>query len=175
MSSRSRGSFLLLLLLISFSLCSCAPLTLPTTPAERAPRPEVSRPTPATPSAPPTLKPFPGEKTVKDTFSRTYSIDFMSFYPKLHSALQDYANRHKGNSFQVVRLGSDVVIFRGLYKGEGDQESFLTVITAKPVGPKKTLMEVKISPSNPEASSVHLEMAARGLFQMVEKGIYPGR
>lgn len=168
MSLRSRGSFLLLLPIISFSLYSCASLTPSSTPA-------VSAPIPAVPPAPSAIKPVPGEKTVKDNFSRTYSVDFMSFYPKLHSALQDYARRNQGNSFQVVRLGSEVVIFRGRYKGEGDQERFLTVITAKPVGPKKTLMEVKISPINPEASSAYLEKAANALFQIFEKGINLGR
>jgi hypothetical protein len=99
----------------------------------------------------------------------------MSFYPKLHSALQDYPSVNKGNSFQVVRLGSEVVIFRGLYKGNGEQGRFLTVITAKPAGPKSTLMEVKISPSNPEASSAYLEKAAKDLFQIIEKGINPAK
>jgi hypothetical protein len=163
MSLRSWGSFLLLLPIISFSLCSCASLTPP-------PTPEVSAPIPEIPPAP-SIKPVPDEKPVKDNFSRTYSVDFMSFYPKLHSALQDYARRNQGNSFQVVRLGSKGVIFRGRYKGEGDQERFLTVITAKPVGRKKTLMEVKISPNNPEASSAYLEKVANALFQIFEKGI----
>ena len=176
MSPRSQGSFLsLLLAIISLSLCSCAPLILPSTPEVPAPRPEVPGPTPATPSAPPAIKPVPGEKTVKDTFSRTYSVEFISFYPKLHSALQDYASRNKGNSFQVVRLGSEVVIFRGFYKGEGEQNRFLTIITAKPLGSSMTLMEVKISPSNPEASSAYLEKAAKDLFQIVEQGINPAR
>jgi hypothetical protein len=69
----------------------------------------------------------------------------MSFHPKLHSALQDYANRYRGNSFQVVRLRNDAVIFRGLNKREENQDRFLTVITVNPAGPKKTLMEIKIS------------------------------
>jgi hypothetical protein len=99
----------------------------------------------------------------------------MSFYPKLHSALQDYASRNKGNSFQVVRLGSEVIIFRGFYEGKREEDRFLTVITAKPMGPKSTLMEVKISPRNTEASSVYLEKAAKDLFQIVEKGINPAR
>ena len=168
MSSRSRGSYLLLLPIISFSLCSCASLSPPSTPA-------VSAPIPAVPSAPSAIKPVPGEKTIKDTFSRTYSVDFMSFYPKLHSALQDYASRNKGISFQIVRLGSKMVIFRGLYRGEGEQDRFLMVITAKPMEPRRTLMEVKISPSNSEVSSAYLGKVAKDLFQIVEKGINPVR
>ena len=77
--------------------------------------------------------------------------------------------------FKFVRLGSEVVIFRGLYKEKGEQGRFLTVITAKPVGPKSTLMEVKISASNPGASSAYLEKAAKDLFQIIENGINPAR
>ena len=166
MSFQSRGSYLLLLLIISFSLCSCASPTPPSTPA-------VSVPIPAASSVPSAIKPVPREKSVKDTFSRTYSVDFMFFYPKLHSALQDYASRNMGTSFQIVLLGGKLVIFRGHFKREGDQDRFFTVITAKPVGPKKTLMEVKISPGNSEASSAYLEKAADDLFQIAEKGISP--
>ena len=109
-------------------------------------------------------------KIGRDDFSRIYAIDFISFYPKVNSVLQDYAKKRKGNSFQVTRLGNDAVIIRGLCKGEQYQDRFSTTITVKPRGPKRTRMEIKISSGNPAASSKDLEMAARELFQIVEKG-----
>lgn len=84
--------------------------------------------------------------------------------------LRDYAKRHKGDSFQLTRLGNDAVIIQGLYKGEQYQDRFSTTITIKPAGPKRTRMEIKISSGNLAASSKDLEMAARELFQIVEKG-----
>jgi hypothetical protein len=150
--------------MISFLLGSCAKPPLPTQPPGSPPPPKAS------PPAASKVEPLTGEKPVKHSFSRSYPVDFMSFYPKLHSALQDYANRNKGNSFQVVRLGSDAVIIRGLYKGERDQDHFLAVITAKPEGPKKSLLEIKLSPIHP-VSSASLETAAEDLFQMVGKGM----
>ena len=115
------------------------------------------------------------DRIVRDSFSRTYSVDFMSFHPKLHMALQDYANKHRGSSFQVIRLGNDGVIIQGIYKGERDQDRLSTAITAKPAGPERTSMEIRISSSNPDASPKSLEMAAQELFRVVEKetGLHP--
>jgi hypothetical protein len=112
----------------------------------------------------------PDGKIIRNNFSRTYNVDFAYFHPRLNLALQDYAQRYKGNSFQVVRLGSDAVIIRGLYQGDQDRGRFPTFITIKPMSPQKTWMEIKISSSNPEASAEYLERAAKELFQIVEKG-----
>lgn len=108
--------------------------------------------------------------TPQDKFSRTYSVNFMSFHPKLNAALQDYAKKRKGNSFQIMRLGSDAVVIQGLYKGEGDGHRFSTIITVKPAGPHKTWMEIKMSSKDPESSSESPEIAAKELFRIAEKG-----
>jgi hypothetical protein len=109
-------------------------------------------------------------KSGGDAFARTYAGDFMSFHPKLNSALQDYAKRHKGNSFQIARLGSDAVIIQGIYQGERDQGRYSTTITIKPAGARKSRMEIKISAKNAGASSTNLEEVARDLFQILEQG-----
>lgn len=103
-------------------------------------------------------------------FSRTYAEDFMTLHPKLNSALQNYAKGHKGNSFQIARLGSDAVIIQGIYQGEGDQGRYSTMITIRPARAGKSRTEIKISAKNPKASSKSLEEVARGLFQIFEKG-----
>jgi len=103
-------------------------------------------------------------------FSRTYGLDFMSFHPKLNSALQDYAKEHKGNSFQVSHLGSDKVVIRGFYKGKPYQGPLSTTITVKPAGPGGTRVEIKISSTDPKISSEYLKEAAGDLFQIIEKG-----
>jgi hypothetical protein len=76
----------------------------------------------------------------KDHFSRTYAVDFMSFHPRLNSALQDYAKTHQGNFFRVALLKNDAVIIQGFYKGEQEQDRIPTTITAKPAGPERTKM-----------------------------------
>jgi len=103
-------------------------------------------------------------------FSRTYGLDFMSFHPRLNSALQDYAKGHKGNSFQVTHLGSDTVIIQGFYKGDQYRAPLSTTIAVKPAGPRRTWVEIKISSRDPEISSKYLKEAAGELFQIVEKG-----
>jgi hypothetical protein len=108
-------------------------------------------------------------KIVRDDFSRTYSVDFMSFHPRLNSALQDYARKQKGSFFQVIRLGNEAVIIQGLYKGEQEQDRIPATITAKPAGPEKTRMEIKISSSDSKIFSEYLKEAARDLFQIIEK------
>jgi hypothetical protein len=105
-----------------------------------------------------------------DKFSRTYTADFKSVHPKINSALQDYAKRHKGNSFQIVLLGSDAVIIQGLYKGEQCQARLSTTITVKPAGPGRTRIEIKISSNDAKISSEYLKEAGRELFQIIEKG-----
>jgi hypothetical protein len=105
-----------------------------------------------------------------DKFSRTYGADFMSFHPKLNSALQDYAKSHQGNSFQVTYLGSDQVILQGLYKGKQYPGRLSPMITVKPAGPRRTWVEIKISASDPKISSEYRKGAARDLFQIIEKG-----
>lgn len=116
------------------------------------------------------LKITPEGRIFKDTFSRTYSMEFRSFHPKANTALQEYARKHKGNSFQIMRLGSDAVVLQGRYKREADTDRFFATITAKPAGAKKTSTEIKISSTNPEASSEYLEKAAGELFRIIEKG-----
>jgi hypothetical protein len=105
-----------------------------------------------------------------DKFSRTYGLDFMSFHPKLNSALQDYAKRHKGNFFRVAHLGSDTVIMQGSYKGGQYQVPLSTTITVKPAGPRRTWVEIKISSTGPKISSEYLKEAAGDLFQIIEQG-----
>ncbi len=116
------------------------------------------------------LKFTPEGKIVKDTYSKSYGTDFLSFHPQINAALQDHARTHKGNSFQVARLGSDSVVIRGRYQREGDPDRFFANVTAKPAGPRKTFVEIKISAANPEASSATLERAAGELFRIIESG-----
>lgn len=103
-------------------------------------------------------------------FSRTYGLDFMSLHPKLNSALQDYAKRHNGNSFQIAHLGNDQVIIQGFYKGGPYRGPLSTTIKVKPAGPKRTWVEIKISSSAPKISSEYLKEAAGDLFQIIGKG-----
>jgi hypothetical protein len=116
------------------------------------------------------LKIIPEEKIVKDKFSRTYSMDFASFHPKLNSALQEYAQKHKGNSFRVVRLGSDGVMIRGYFKSDNHQERFSTEITVKPADQKKTRLEIKLFANNPTVSPDSFEKASQELFQIIARG-----
>lgn len=97
-------------------------------------------------------------------------MDFTSFHPKLNSAIQEYAQRHKGNSFRVVRLGSDGVMIRGYFKSDKQQERFSTEITVKPAGQKKTRLEIKLSANNPTVSPDSFEKASQELFQIIARG-----
>jgi hypothetical protein len=106
----------------------------------------------------------------RDNFSRTYAVDFMSFHPRLNSALQDYAKNHKGNSFRVALLRNDAVIIQGFYKREQEQDRLPATITAKPASPGRTRMEIKISSSDSKIYSQNLKEFARNLFQIIEKG-----
>jgi len=106
-----------------------------------------------------------------EKFSRTYAWDYKAFHPRLNSALQEYAHKHKGNSFQIVRLGSDIVVIRGVFQRDGDQGRFFVDITLKPAGKKKTLLEMKISSSRSSLTLGSIEKASSDLFQIIEKGI----
>lgn len=117
-----------------------------------------------------TVKILPEERTIKDKYSRIYSMDFSSFHPKLNSALQEYAQKHKGNSFRVVRLGSDGVMIRGYFKSDKNQERFSTEMAIKPDGQKKTRLEIKLSTPNPKLAADFMEKAYQELFQIVEQG-----
>jgi hypothetical protein len=105
---------------------------------------------------------------VGDLFSRTYAVPFQSFHPRLNSALQEFAQEHRGNSFQVLRLGSDGVIIRGLYQRDWDQARFFITLRVVPLGPDRTRSEIQISSTRPGASSESLAMAAGELFQIIE-------
>jgi hypothetical protein len=117
-----------------------------------------------------TLKILPGEKTVKEKYSRIYSMDFSSFHPKMNSALQEYAQKHKGNSFRVVRLGSDGVTIRGYFKSDKNQERFSAEMAVRPAGQKKTGLEIKLSNADPKSTSDSLEKAYQELFRIIEQG-----
>jgi hypothetical protein len=106
-----------------------------------------------------------------DDSSRTYNVAFISFHPGLNLALQDHSKRYKGNSFQITRLGSDAVIIQGFYKAEGIRDAVPTVITAKPAGPEKSRVEIKVSPNNRGASSESLKKVIQELFRIIERGI----
>jgi hypothetical protein len=103
-----------------------------------------------------------------DLFSRTYAVPFQTFHPQLNSALQEFAREHKGNSFQVLRLGSDGVVIRGLYQRDWDQARFFITLRVVPLGPDRTRSEIQISSSRPDTSSESLAMAAGELFQIIE-------
>ncbi|MBI5969024.1 MAG: hypothetical protein HY882_14350 [Deltaproteobacteria bacterium] len=103
----------------------------------------------------------------KDPFSRTYSMEFMDFHPKINLALQSYARTNPGNSFQITRLGNDAVIIRGLYQRE--KVRVPVTLTIKPGGASKSLIEIKISWKNPDIAPEDLEVIASELFQIVEK------
>lgn len=109
------------------------------------------------------------EKPKGDPFSRVYAVPFKDFHPKLNQALQKYAKENAGNSFQVARLGSDLVIIRGWYQRDPNQARSLVVITTRPVKVEKTRLEIKPSASHPDASPASIEAAAGSLFQIIEK------
>jgi hypothetical protein len=117
------------------------------------------------------LQVIPDGKISSVDSSRTYNVAFISFHPGLNLALQDYAKKYKGNSFQITRLGSDAVIIQGFYKAEGIRDQVPTVITARPVGPEKSRVEIKVSPNYRGASSESLKRVVQELFRIIEGGI----
>lgn len=115
------------------------------------------------------FKTLPGEKPKGDPFSRVYAVSFKDFHPKLNQALQKYAREKPGNSFQVTRLGSDLVIIRGFYQKEPNQARLPVVIMTKPAGPEKSRLEIKPS-SGQRGAFPGLDVASAGeLFQIVER------
>lgn len=105
----------------------------------------------------------------RDTFTRTYPVDFRSFHPQVLSSLQDYSRINKGNSFQVQRLGSEDVILRGVYQNGKGEDRFIVDLTLKSAGSKKSSLEIKLTPNSPEASG-NMERAGQSLLQIIEKG-----
>ena len=104
-----------------------------------------------------------------DTFTRTYAIDFGSFYGQANAALQDHARTHKGNSFHVSRMGSDAVILRGVYLRAGGQEKYVPILTIKPSASQKSRLEIKFDSSVENPSSPNPDVAAKEIFQIIEK------
>jgi hypothetical protein len=108
-------------------------------------------------------------KAPRDTFTRIYPVDFRSFHPPVLSSLQDYSRANKGNSFQVQRLGSEDVLMRGVYQSDKGGNRFLVNLTLKPVGSRKSSLEIKLTPDLSEGST-DMEKAGKSLFQIIEKG-----
>ena len=109
-----------------------------------------------------------GPGSAGDLYSRTYGVDFKTLHPKLNSALQEFAREHKGNSFQVLRLGSDGLVIRGLYRRDWDQARFLVNLHAFPLPGDRTRIDIRITSDRPDSSAEDLAMAAGGLFQIIE-------
>jgi len=105
-----------------------------------------------------------------DKYFRIYPMDFFSFHPKVNSALQEYAQKHKGSSFRVVRLGSDGVIIKGYFKGGRNQERLSMEMAVKPEGQKRTRLEIKLSNPNRKTDGDSLEKAYQELFGIIEGG-----
>jgi hypothetical protein len=105
----------------------------------------------------------------QDTFTRIYAINFASFHGQANAALQDHAKTHKGNSFQISRLGSDAVILRGIYLREGGREKYVSILTIKPIASQKCQLEIKFDSSVGGPSSSHPDEAAKEIFQIIEK------
>jgi hypothetical protein len=115
------------------------------------------------------LKILPVEKPKGDPFSRVYAVPFKDFHPKLNQALQKYAKEKPGNSFQVTRLGSDLVIIHGSYQMEPNQTRLSVVIKTRPAGAERTSLEIKPSASQRGTSHGHIVASAGELFQIIEK------
>ena len=105
----------------------------------------------------------------QDTFTRIYAINFASFHGQANAALQDHAKIHKGNSFQISRLGSDAVILRGVYLREGGREKYISILTIKPIASQKCQLEIKFDSSWVGPSSSHPDEAAKEIFQIIER------
>ena len=105
----------------------------------------------------------------QDTFTRIYAIDFGSFHGQANAALQDHAKTHKGNSFQISRVGSDAVILRGVYLREGGREKYVSILTIKPIASQKCQLEIKFDSSAGGPSSSRPDEAAKEIFQIIEK------
>lgn len=106
-----------------------------------------------------------------DTFSRTYNLNFYSFHPKFNSFLQEYARQNKGSSFQIRRLGSAEVIWRGILKLKNRADNFPVEIVSKPAGQKKSKLEIKFLDDSPPRTSASWAIASAEFFQAVEEGM----
>jgi hypothetical protein len=122
---------------------------------------------PASPGAPPTT-------IGKDPFSRIYPVEFLAFHSEVNSALQEFAREQRGNSFQISRLGSDAVTFRGQVKRGKEGDRVPITLQVKPAGGKKTIIEIKFS-GNADKKPADMETVAGELFLVIEKktGAHP--
>lgn len=139
-------------------------------------RPAAGKPSPAPaegrPERPPEksfLQRLAEKISPPEVFARTFPVEFSSFHPRANSALQDYARTRKGNAFQVARLGGEEVILKGHFRSEGSGERFAATLTAKPAGPKKSRLEIRMTPVAEPSSADNLEAAAEEIFAIVEK------
>ncbi|HSR14008.1 MAG TPA: hypothetical protein VLS90_21350 [Thermodesulfobacteriota bacterium] len=113
--------------------------------------------------APGARVPAPEIKKPADPYSRTYGIAFKDFHPRINQALQKYSRENPGNSFQVSRLGSDLVAFRGLMKSNGSA-LFLAIQTSA-AGSDKSRIEIR--PPEGQAGPAAEKNIAR-LFDSIE-------
>jgi hypothetical protein len=122
------------------------------------------------------LKTIPQGESYRDPFSRTYPVPFKEFHPRLNQTLQKVAREKPGSSFQIARLGNDSLVLRGSYQAEANQLRWPVNIVAKPAGPQKTHLEIRITPGRPGDSPEAIEAAAGELFQIIrrETGFTPG-
>lgn len=116
------------------------------------------------------LKPIIERKAEQDPFSRTYLFPFKDFHPKLNQALQKLSRENPGNSFQIVRLGSDSVIFRGFYQKDRSQPRTPLTILVRPLESGKTKVNLEIPGLRSLASSSESpEAIGQEFFQIIEK------
>lgn len=108
---------------------------------------------------------------IQDTFSRTYDLNFYIFHPKLNSFLQEYARQNKGNSFQIRRLGSGEVIWRGVFKLQNSSDIFPVEISCKPADQNKSKLEIKFLGDPSSRAGASLPRAADDFFQVVKEGM----
>lgn len=106
-----------------------------------------------------------------DTFSRTYDLNFYNFHHKFNNFLQEYARQNKGSSFQIRRLGSAEVIWRGILKLKNRADNFPVEIISKPAGQKKSKLEIKFLDDSSPRTSATWERASVEFFQAVEEGM----
>ncbi len=132
MNTKKLVPFLSIPLALLLGLCSCAPLIT-----------------------------LPSGKARMDPFSRVYPVSLKDFHPSLNQALQKYAKEKPGNTFQVVRLGNDLVVIRGYFQKEPQQGRLPVVLTSKPDGAQRTRLEI-----NPSGVP---EVTAGEHFQIIEK------
>ncbi len=107
----------------------------------------------------------------QDTYSRIYDLSFADFHPQLNSFFQEYARQHKGNSFQIRRLGKGEVIWRGVFKIKNSSEIFKVEITCQPSGPKKSKLEIRFIDDRSAKTSGSWEKASANFFQVVEESL----